>query len=219
MYSIEPLMPEDIFNLNLVNLDPKTENYSFGYYLHYMLEHPEDCIKIRGHHHADHLADKHDDYLADKHEDPLADNMARHIPPSGAFYDSNDGHSADTSKYPDSIWGYIIGKHEINSGTLSAHVTALSVSSLVRNSGMGSVLMNCLEANGNMRSAWFTDLFVRVSNLPAIRFYENRGYGVYRVVKDYYQDPNEDAYDMRKSLDRDKDKVFMKRIDETGNRQ
>ena len=47
------------------------------------------------------------------------------------------------------------------------------------------------------------DLFVRVSNETAVNMYKRMGYSVYRKVIDYYSEPTEDAFDMRKALPRD----------------
>ncbi|KAG0438135.1 N-terminal acetyltransferase B complex catalytic subunit naa20 [Dictyocoela muelleri] len=211
MYSIEPLIPEDILNLNLVNLDKKTENYSFGYYLHYLLEHPEDCVKVKG----------YDFCINDLKDNSINNNDINNNSINNNDINNNDiisddkkfDHEISIDGSPDfykyHTYGYIIGKHEMNDNVLSAHVTALSVSSLFRNMGLGNTLMNYLEMNGNMKKAKFIDLFVRISNLPAISFYKKRGYVVFRVFNDYYQDPTEDAYDMRKSLEMDKEKIFM----------
>lgn len=76
--------------------------------------------------------------------------------------------------------------------------------------GIGKILTEKLEVAGEEGNAYFVDLFVRKSNLRAIRFYESMGYSVFRVVKDYYgenvNDPSaggEDAYDMRRPMKRD----------------
>lgn len=53
---------------------------------------------------------------------------------------------------------------------------------------------------------YFVDLFVRKSNQSAIQMYRKMGYSVYRTVLDYYSEPDEDAYDMRKALKRDQRK-------------
>lgn len=91
-----------------------------------------------------------------------------------------------------------------------AHVTAFTVAPEARRLGIGKILIDQLETASNGRNAWFVDLFVRQSNESAIAFYENAGYSVFRVVKDYYHDhatdptkETEDALDMRKSLKRD----------------
>lgn len=38
----------------------------------------------------------------------------------------------------------------------------------------------------------FVDLFVRKSNVVAIKLYENLGYTVYRTIKNYYSGPHEE---------------------------
>lgn len=52
-------------------------------------------------------------------------------------------------------------------------------------------------------NAYFVDLFVRASNILAIKMYEKFGYSTYRRVLGYYSgELPEDALDMRKSLPR-----------------
>ena len=51
---------------------------------------------------------------------------------------------------------------------------------------------------------YFVDLFVRVSNNVAVAMYKKLGYSVYRQIYGYYSG-EEDAYDMRKALPRDKE--------------
>lgn len=57
-------------------------------------------------------------------------------------------------------------------------------------------------------AGYFVDLFVRASNETAIEMYKRLGYIVYRVVKAYYSG-EEDAFDMRKAMSRDKTKKSM----------
>lgn len=76
--------------------------------------------------------------------------------------------------------------------------------------GLAATLMKFLEDVSNKKMAFFVDLFVRVSNKIAINMYSNLGYIIYRTVLDYYSgDPDEDAFDMRKSLARDEYKKAM----------
>lgn len=157
MFNIEPFYPEDIFNLNLVNLDPTTENYTFNYYLNYCLNFPNYNLKIKN----------------------------------------------------KNIVGYIIGKNELKE-VPSEHITALSVSSTYRNMKLATILMKYFEEIGNLNNLYFVDLFVRESNSVAINFYNKYGYVVYNRIKDYYQEPEEDAFDMRKSLNIDVNKDYMK---------
>jgi N-terminal acetyltransferase B complex catalytic subunit len=74
--------------------------------------------------------------------------------------------------------------------------------------------MNILEeVSTNIYDAYFVDLFVRKSNKIAIAMYEKFGYVVYRRVLNYYSGSaltrDEDAFDMRKALPRDKNKESM----------
>lgn len=96
--------------------------------------------------------------------------------------------------------GYILGKHEGSQKNYHGHVTALSIAPDHRRSGIGKTLMCMLEHNGNCNKAYFVDLFVRSKNEQAIKFYTKMGYVVYRTIIDYYEEPKEDAYEMRKGL-------------------
>ena len=65
--------------------------------------------------------------------------------------------------------------------------------------------MDGLEVTSDKKRCYFVDLFVRVSNKLAIGIYEKLGYIIYRTVLDYYSgEKEEDAYDMRKALSRDR---------------
>lgn len=103
-----------------------------------------------------------------------------------------------------------------------AHITALTVAPEARRLGIGKVLTEQLELAANVSNAWFVDLFVRKSNTRAITFYKQLGYSVFRVVKDYYGDhatdpaaQSEDAYDMRKPMNRDRSRRHVREDGET----
>jgi len=68
--------------------------------------------------------------------------------------------------------------------------------------------MQGFELSSDQHRGYFVDLFVRTTNRVAIGVYEEFGYSVYRRVQRYYQsggnDEDEDAFDMRKPLKRDK---------------
>ncbi|ETS64472.1 hypothetical protein PaG_00929 [Moesziomyces aphidis] len=115
--------------------------------------------------------------------------------------------------------GYVIGKAEGRESTtwreaptLHGHVTAITVAPEYRRLGLANGMMHLLEDVSNrVYNAYFVDLFVRPSNTTAVTMYEGLGYGVYRTVKDYYykggkDGGDEDGFDMRKALPRDKDK-------------
>lgn len=114
--------------------------------------------------------------------------------------------------YSEQIIGYLIGANRkeiilINNkekNILKTHVSALTIAPSERNKGLGCILMNLLEENGNFINSYFCDLFVKIDNFKAIKFYEKSGYFVYRKIFDYYSLPIVDAFDMRKSLDADK---------------
>ncbi|XP_043480982.1 N-alpha-acetyltransferase 20 [Leptopilina heterotoma] len=102
------------------------------------------------------------------------------------------------------IMGYIMGKAEGHGEDWHGHVTALTVSPDHRRLGLAASLMKFLEDLSEKKSAYFVDLFVRVSNTVAIKMYQQLGYINYRTVLEYYSgDPGEDAFDMRKALSKD----------------
>mmetsp|Transcript_10637 Transcript_10637/g.21961 ORF Transcript_10637/g.21961 Transcript_10637/m.21961 type:complete len:144 (-) Transcript_10637:27-458(-) len=103
------------------------------------------------------------------------------------------------------IAGYIIGKVEGGGEEWHGHVSAISVAPEFRRSGVANRLMEYLEEiSDTLHHGFFVDLFVRPSNTAAITFYEGLGYVVYRTVIGYYSG-DEDGFDMRKPLSRDKD--------------
>jgi len=102
------------------------------------------------------------------------------------------------------IIGYIMGKVEGEGDNWHSHITALSVDLYHRRCGIATYLMKSFEEASNKRHALFCDLYVRVSNKTAVDMYKKMGYVVYRRVIEYYSgDPSEDAFDMRKPLERD----------------
>jgi len=108
------------------------------------------------------------------------------------------------------IMGYIIGKVEArNNNPLDwhGHVTAVTVANEFRRIGVAGKLMQFLEDVSDAKKCYFVDLFVRVTNKVAVAMYKSLGYVVFRTLKGYYSGPpDEDAYDMRKALSRDKEK-------------
>ncbi|KAL8877515.1 MAG: hypothetical protein Q9198_004483 [Flavoplaca austrocitrina] len=96
------------------------------------------------------------------------------------------------------------------------HVTCLTVAPQYRQMGLAKTLTARLDQACEQENAWFMDLFVRVSNKTAINMYKGMGYSVYRRVVDYYSDDptgngtSEDAFDMRKSLSRDRSQKYIR---------
>ncbi|KAJ9474846.1 N-terminal acetyltransferase B complex catalytic subunit NAT3 [Pseudozyma hubeiensis] len=123
--------------------------------------------------------------------------------------------------------GYVIGKAEGRDHpsptsrreppTLHGHVTAITIAPEYRRLGLAKGLMNLLEdVSDRVYNAFFVDLFVRPSNKNAVTMYEGMGYDVYRKVTAYYYGGgkagmDEDGFDMRKSLPRDRDGVCTRK--------
>lgn len=109
------------------------------------------------------------------------------------------------------LMGYVLGKAEGDANLWHGHVTAVTVSPEYRRLGVAKKLMGSLEdVSQDLYNGHFVDLFVRVSNALAIMMYKNLGYTVYRRVLGYYSgDDEEDAFDMRKALRRDVEKVSV----------
>lgn len=111
------------------------------------------------------------------------------------------------------IEAYILGKVEgekdnEDKKNWHGHVTAVTVAPYFRRQGLARSLMNFLEdVTERIHNGFYVDLFVRSTNKVAINMYKNFGYDVYQVVEKYYSSdgiqPEEDGYDMRKSLKRD----------------
>ncbi|GAB4821243.1 hypothetical protein N2152v2_008289 [Parachlorella kessleri] len=102
--------------------------------------------------------------------------------------------------------GYILGKVEGVGKDWHGHVTAVTVAPAYRRQRLADKLMALLEdVTEKMHDGYFVDLFVRVSNAVAINMYSKFGYSVYRRVLGYYSN-DEDAFDMRKAMSRDKEK-------------
>jgi len=113
------------------------------------------------------------------------------------------------------IMGYLMSKAEGKGRQWHGHVTAVTVAPEYRRLGLANQLMDILEDKSEKKNCYFVDLYVRVSNSVAIGMYKKLGYCIYRRILNYYSgDPDEDAYDMRKSLSRDPSKRSMVPVDE-----
>lgn len=89
------------------------------------------------------------------------------------------------------------------------HVTCLTICPGARRQGHATRLTQLLEQACDAENAWFVDLFVRAENTVAQELYKGMGYSVYRRVVQYYND-DEDAFDMRKPLSRDKKRQHVR---------
>lgn len=120
-----------------------------------------------------------------------------------------------------SIMGYVLGKAEGGGAdplTWHGHVSAVTVAPAFRRLGLAATLMQAFEVDvcgpRGYYNAYFVDLFVRASNILAIRMYERFGYSTYRRVLGYYSgEAPEDALDMRKALPRDVHRLSVVPLD------
>ncbi|KAF7697588.1 N-alpha-acetyltransferase 20 [Cucumispora dikerogammari] len=174
MYEILPFLPEHVFALDLCNLDKYTESFTLDFYLYYLLNHSNEMYVV-------------------------------------SYTNSNTYNFNNTSE--SSVIAYIIGliKEEsrfpiktTNDKVLKTHISALSINASERNYGWGKLLISLLEGNGRFVNSEFCDLYVKVNNSNAIRFYKKMGYYVYRTVFEYYTMPVCDAFDMRKYFNHSK---------------
>lgn len=95
------------------------------------------------------------------------------------------------------ICGYIICGVEDTSEEIFGHICSLAVRPDMRKRGVGTTLMRRAEHAVMLEQASAMQLEVRISNLPAIRFYKKMGYEPVFQVCGYYSD-TEDAIVMMK---------------------
>ncbi|MEA2090193.1 MAG: ribosomal protein S18-alanine N-acetyltransferase [Thermoproteota archaeon] len=103
------------------------------------------------------------------------------------------------------VVGYIMCRIEKSWGGFSflgskkGHVVSVAVLPEHRRKGVGCALMR--EAMRNMLEYGVEECYleVRVSNVPAVRFYEKLGFKIDRTVRGYYAD-REGAYVMTREL-------------------
>lgn len=97
--------------------------------------------------------------------------------------------------------GYTVGELDARgNGRKVGHVMNFAVDSRHRDRGVGTMLMDELEARFLRLGATAAYLEVRESNVDAQRLYSRRGYVYLRKVEGYYGD--EDGLIMTKALDR-----------------
>lgn len=81
-----------------------------------------------------------------------------------------------------------------------AHITNVAVAGKHRGQGIGSTLLHALVNTARRKKASRVFLEVRASNGPALKLYSNQGFAPTGVRKQYYDDNNEDAIVMMKTL-------------------
>ena len=79
-------------------------------------------------------------------------------------------------------------------------IVSIAVAGENRNSGVGRMLMEAAETEGERLNLSFITLEVRAGNAAAIRLYEKSGYKTCGLMKNYYSFPKEDAIIMTRFL-------------------
>ena len=103
----------------------------------------------------------------------------------------------------DEIIGYTVGEIEQmgkkSNPRKAGHVMNIAVKVSHQGKGVGTMLLDEIEARFKLGGADIAYLEVRESNLTAQNVYKHRGYEYVRTAKEYYGD--EDGYIMTKPLD------------------
>ncbi len=84
------------------------------------------------------------------------------------------------------------------------YIANVAVKKAFRRKGIADALLTCAEETAKKEGCAFISLEVRVSNTPAIRLYEKRGYISQGERKNFYRDPVENALIMTKKLSEEK---------------
>lgn len=90
-------------------------------------------------------------------------------------------------------WVVVVGFAAAFRMTGEAELRNLGVDPAYRCQGVGAALLRELHQRLRHSGVESVYLEVRVSNLPAVRFYRNAGYVFDRTRHDYYSNPAEDA--------------------------
>ena len=95
----------------------------------------------------------------------------------------------------DKVAGYLMTQWVLD----ELHILNIAVAKEFRRKGVAAALLNFLLDLGRARKSRVIFLEVRVSNSPAISFYQKYGFSILSTRKRYYRD-GEDAWVMHKSL-------------------
>lgn len=84
-----------------------------------------------------------------------------------------------------------------------AHISTIATHPNQRGNGYGEILLAGMIGKALRLKAEFIVLEVRVSNAVAQRLYQKYGFRRHGRRRNYYRNDNEDAWDMRMTMDRD----------------
>lgn len=91
------------------------------------------------------------------------------------------------------VRGRVLGYAGLMTVMDEGYIENVAVHPVVRRMGIGTALIQALLQNGTERELAFLTLEVRESNTPAQRLYENHGFSVVGIRKNYYDKPAENA--------------------------
>ena len=95
-----------------------------------------------------------------------------------------------------------------------AHISTIATHPSQRGNGYGEILLAGMFGKAMRLNADFIVLEVRVSNAVAQRLYQKYGFSRYGRRRNYYRNNNEDAWDMRVTLDKATRRRFAQLYDE-----
>ncbi|MGL6074492.1 MAG: ribosomal protein S18-alanine N-acetyltransferase [Fimbriiglobus sp.] len=101
------------------------------------------------------------------------------------------------AEHQDHIVGFMI--YELHKNRL--HVLNFAVTPEFRRTGVGSQMVQKLIGKLSTHRRTKITLAVRERNLDAQRFFRHEGFKATRVLRNYYEDSNEDAFQMEFGLD------------------
>ena len=115
------------------------------------------------------------------------------------------------AEYQERIVGFMI--YELRKYQL--HVLNFAVHPDWVRCGVGSQMVDKLVRKLSQQLRHEIILEVRESNLPALYFFKAQGFSPHCVLRGYYEDTTEDAYEMRYYLDRAEGQTFVYSQDNT----
>ncbi|ORE00093.1 NAT3 [Hepatospora eriocheir] len=93
-----------------------------------------------------------------------------------------------------------IGLFDTFSKSPHYHISCITIEPSFRRLKLAQELMKLMEQNGKILINTYIDLYVRSTNAKALVFYRKLNYKINNKVKNYYSDPSDDAFVMRKDF-------------------
>ena len=110
------------------------------------------------------------------------------------------------AEYDEEIVGFMI--YELHKNQI--HVLNFATNSGVQREGVGAQMVKKLVGKLSQQRRNRIVLEVRESNLPAQAFFKSQGFIAESILRDYYDETDEDAYVFTFRLDRNKESSLLK---------